>query len=236
MRRTIRFVGGPLIATAIVAIAHARATQAGQTALCDGVVARVRAAAEVIAGTRTMWSAVTNAPTPLVEVAAIGELALERDPEPEERWQFEKRMRSLYGNAESVLKDLRTWDDFEIFALPGSAVRMLLTTGGTAQCESRYFFRVTASREVVRVPDPPDKTPSDVDNAICEHDGAWGYFARVNGTEAFVEYRSAEASESLRIVPLKDDQWQPACTVSAQFETASGGRGRLRGVQAAASK
>jgi uncharacterized protein YciI len=211
-------------------------SQDGQTALCEAVATRVRAATDVGAGTRTVWSLLTKAPAPMVEVASVRDVALERDPPAEERWQFEKRMRSLYGNVAPVLKDLLTWDDFEIFALPGSAVRMVLTTGGTGQCESRYFFKVTTAREVFRVPDPPDKTSSDVATAICENDGAWGYFGRVGGTEAFLEYRTADAAESVRIVPLKDTAWQPACTMTAQFESGPTGRGRLRTVQVAAGK
>lgn len=231
-----------LATTTLIAIALgvvSGAGQVGQTAACDAVADRVRADAGVGAGARTVWSLMTTAPPPLLQVGTISELALERGPAPEVRWLFEKRLRSLYGNAEAVLKDLQTWDDFEILALPGSAVRMLLTTKGSSQCESRYFFRVTTAREVRRVPDPPETGASDAANAICENDGAWGYFGRINingGAEAFIEYRTARSEESLRIVPLRNAEWQPACTVSAQFETTATARGRLRTVHVAASK
>lgn len=210
--------------------------QTVQTALCDAVAARVRADKDVVTGARTVWSVLTTTSAPLVEIASAGELSLQHNPEPEDRWQFEKRLKSLYGNADAVLKDLQRWDDFQIFTLPRSAVHMVLRTGGTTQCESRYFFRVTTAREVVRVPDPPDKTPSDFANAICENDGAWGYFGHVNGAEAFVEYRAADTEESLRIVPLQGAEWQPACSVSARFEPTAAGRGRLQTVQVAQSK
>jgi len=227
------------IAAAAVAAIFANlaaAPQASQTALCDVVATRIRASPDVAAGTQTVWSLLTKPPAPIVEVAAVRELSLERDPAPEDRWQFEKRLRSLYGNAEAVLKDLQTWDDFEIFGLPGSAVRTLVRTSGTGQCESRYFFRLTTGREVIRVPNPPDKTAGDLADAICENAGAWGYFGRVNGIEAFLEYRIADTGESIRIVPLRDAEWQPACAISAQFETAATGRGRLRTLQVSASK
>jgi hypothetical protein len=128
--------------------------------------------------------------------------------------QFEKRFRALYGNAETVLKELRTWDNFDILALPGSAARMLLATRGAAACESRLFFRVTTSREVVRLPDPPVTGATDADTSLCERRGGWGYFARVSGVEAFVEYRAVDGRESLRIVPLTNGLWQTPCTLA----------------------
>jgi hypothetical protein len=129
--------------------------------------------------------------------------------------QFENRFRALYGNAEAVLKDLNTWDGFDILTLQGSAVRMLLTTSGPAACESRYFFRVTVSREVVRVPNPPAADgANDAETPLCEKQGGWGYFARVSGTDAFIERRTAaDAREFVRVVPLTSAGWQPACTL-----------------------
>ena len=227
-----------IIATAGFHLTVAAAPQAGPTAPCDAVASSVRGAADVQAGTRTVWSLVTSGRDPLVDVASVTELSLERDPAADERVQFEKRIRALYGNAEAVLKDLRAWDNFDIVALPGSQVRMLLTTVGDAQCESRYFFRATTSRDVVRVPDPPAKASGDVADAICENLGGWGYFARVSGAEAFVEYHTAIDQESLRIVPLTAGGWQPACTVLATFHVsaATGTRDRLDTVRSAASK
>jgi len=215
------------------------APQAGAAALCDTIASRVRADAGVGAGARTVWALVTSGRQSFVEVAGVsGELSLEREPAPDERVQFEKRIRARYGNAEAVLRDLRAWDNFDIVELPGSQVRMLLTTGGTAQCESRYFFRVTTSRDVVRVPDPPARSASDFANAICQNLGGWGYFARVGGAEAFVEYHTTPEQESLRIVPLTDAGWQPACTVSAKFRVspATAQRDRLEEVTSGASK
>jgi hypothetical protein len=227
-----------IVATAGFQLTIAAAPQAGATALCDALASRVRAAADVEAGARTVWSFVNSGREPFVEIASVNEVSLQRDPEADERVQFEKRIRALYGNAESVLKDLRAWDNFDIFALPGSEVRMLLTTSGDAQCESRYFFRATTSRDVVRVPDPPAKTPVDVADAVCENLGGWGYFARVSGAEAFVEYHTAIDQESLRIVPLTAVGWQPACTMVATFQTSAttGKRERLVSVTSAASK
>ena len=201
----------------------------GSAKLCDVMASKVRAATDVSAGTRTVWSLMTSGRAPFIEAASVSEVSLGPSPEPEVRWEFEKRFRSRYGNAESVLKDLRNWDNFDILGLRGSQVRMLLSTGGTAQCESRYFFRATTSREAIRVPDPPQKSPSDIENAICNNLGGWGYFARVGAAEAFVEYHAAVGQESLRIVPLADDNWQPACTLTAQFLTSSASamRGRL---------
>ena len=194
------------------------------TALCDKLAAAVRAYHDVPAGQRTFWSFVTAGPASPIELATVRELSLEPGPAADERVQFEKRFRALYGNAEAVLKDLRDWDDFDIVTLPGSAVRMLLTVDGPAQCETRYFFRVTTSREVVRVPDPPRPTSSDDSNAICESLGGWGYLARIGGTEVFLEYHSIDRRESLRIVPLSNDGWRAACPIAPAGRRASARR------------
>ena len=76
------------------------------------------------------------------------------------------------------------------------------------------------------------KVVSDFANAICQNLGGWGYFARIGGAEAFVEYHMAIDEESLRIVPMTDAGWQPACTVSAKFRTSAttGQRERLESV------
>lgn len=228
---------GPLAAAVIGAIACSAvasgAPQTSQTALCDAVAARVRASADEAAAARTVWTVLTKTPAPLLEIPDVSELALERNPEPEVRWQFEKRARSLYGNSQPVTKDLADWDDFEIFAIPGSAVRLVRRARGADACEWRYFFRVTTAREVVRVPNPSGTAAGAVTGVTCADDGSWGYLGRVNvgaGTVAFLEYRSAAGEESLRIVPLSNAEWQPACTVSAEFETVADGRGRLRSV------
>lgn len=223
---------------ALACVAMSAAQRAGATALCDAAAMRVRAAADVSTGARTVWSLLTGGTSPFLQVADLSEIALGPNPNPDDRVEFEKRIRARYGNAEQVLKDLRSWDNFEIFALPGSRIRMLLSTGGTAQCEYRYFFQVTTSRDVVHLPDPPAKSSSDIANAICNNLGGWGYFARVNGSEAFVEYHVLAEEESLRVVPLADAEWQPACTVTAKFQTSAGTakRDRLQDVTVVASK
>jgi hypothetical protein len=215
----------------LLAAVLAAAGQPAATSWCDAASARIRVASDVQAGARTAWSLLTSGPAPFIEPATVVEVSLERDPAADERVQFEKRIRSRYGNAEAVIKELRAWDDFDILALPGSQVRMLLTTTGADQCESRYFFRSTTSRDVVRIPDPPAKTADESANQICENLGGWGYFARVNmpgdargqavSTEAFVEYHTGVVEESVRIVPLTVSGWQPGCTVTAKFTTSA---------------
>jgi hypothetical protein len=224
------------VLTASMAIGVIGAQTPRGTAPCDSLAATVRASKDVSAGERTIWSLATMGAHPLIEIATLTEMSLEREPAAEDRVQFEKRFRGRYGNGEVVVKDLRNWDNFDILALPGNATRMVLTTSGTAQCEARYFFRATTSREAVRVPDPPARTSPDDSNAICENLGGWGYLARIGGADAFLEYHADDQNESFRIVPLTMAGWQPACTVSAQFQRAGNGRGPLQTLNVTGSR
>ena len=220
--------------------AIALAQSASATPLCDAIADRIRAASDVGAGKRTVWSLLTIGQEPMITVASTNEVELGPNPDPDVRSEFEKRIRARYGNADAVMKDLRTWDNLQVLGLTGSRVRMVLTTAGAEQCESRYFFRVTTSREGIRVADPPEKSSRDADTAICNSLGGWGYFAWVDNAEAFVEYHASVEQESLRIVPLLPtyDGWGPACTVSAHFLTTSSPakRGRLEQLNVTASK
>jgi hypothetical protein len=201
-----------LILSAWAAAALVAAAQTDNSTLCDALSASVHAASSTSAG-GSMWSRLTTGATPAMELATVPELSLEANPEPDSRVQFEKRFRALYGNAQAVLKDLSAWDNFAIFGLPGSAVRMLVTTNDADDCESRYFFRVTVSRDVVRLPDPTAGSPAEPEHLLCEKRGGFGYLARVNRVDAFVEYYGDESREAIRIIPLTSAGWQRACSI-----------------------
>jgi len=181
--------------------------------LCDVLAARLRSGTDGAAAPGAAFSALTAGPSPPVELAApdAKDVGLGPDPAADTRIQFEKRFRAEFGAAEAMIKDLRSWDNFDVLTLPGSRVHMLLTASGPDLCESRIFFRTTPVREAVRLPDPPAGTagPS---SALCQNLGGWGYLARVDGVEAFLEYRVRDRAEVFRIVPLTDAGWETACT------------------------
>jgi len=234
-RERILLTAVTLGVTASAAIGVIGAQTPRATALCDSLAAAVRASQEVSTGERTIWSLATTGATPLIEVATVPEMTLDRDLAADERVQFEKRFRGRYGEG-AVVRDLRNWEHFDVLALPGSATRMVVATRATAPCETRYFFRATTSREAVRVPDPPEKAPGEAANPLCGNLGGWGYLARIGGADAFLEYHAPDQAESFRIVPLTTAGWQPACTVSAQFQKTQNGRGPLQTLTVTGSK
>src|SRR5580765_8268423 len=97
-----------ILASCVVA-ALIGAEQPGSATLCDALASRIQGRGPAAAGTGAIWSLLTTGATPAIEVATVSELSLDRDPADDERVQFEKRFRALYGNAEAVLKELRTW-------------------------------------------------------------------------------------------------------------------------------
>jgi hypothetical protein len=84
-------------------------------------------------------------------------------PAADERVQFENG--SARSRHRSGAEGTAHRDDFDILALLPR--RMLLGPAGRVRVA--LFFRVTVSREVVRVPDPPATGANDADTALCEH-------------------------------------------------------------------
>jgi hypothetical protein len=71
----------------------------------------------------------------------------------------------------------------------------------------------------IAITDLPLESDHDGDNLICDGYGAAGYLARVNGVEAFLETRSNDNKNTLRVVPLVNGHWANACAVEADFAT-----------------
>ena len=184
--------------------------QAGS--ICEGVVLKLRQQGDGNAGGGSAFSALTGGSSPAIQIAPPDtdgkDVSLDRSPAADTRIMFEKRFRAEFGESPALVRELRNWDALDVMTLPASSLHMVLSTTPTDLCESRIFFRTTTIRESERLPDPP----AGPNRALCQSAGGFGYLARVNGIEAFLEYRLAQDRESFRIVPLVDNAWQPACT------------------------
>lgn len=207
-----------LLACLVATGAGVRATpQTG--VLCDSLAAKIAARKEVGVGATDLFLLVTQGPKPVVELAKPDPkgLSLDRSPAAPDRVMFEKRLRSRFGNAEALIKELRNWDFLDIMTLPGSDVHMVLSSAGSPGCESRLFFKTTVNREVAMVPDPPVSRDQEGTAANCETSGARGHLARIDGVDAFLEYQRVDGRESFRIVPLTSAGWQTPCTFTSKF-------------------
>lgn len=143
-----------------------------------------------------------------------------------EREQSESldRFRSRFDATEALVGaagEQTRWGRVEIYSLPGADLHAMVETSGTALCQSFQFFLAAEGRPARLFPMLPAKGWSDGDNAICGGFGSIGYFARVEGTSAFVEFSSQRSTSRyrFRVVPATSDGWGPTCYVDLAFRS-----------------
>jgi hypothetical protein len=189
--------------------------QAPSTALCDGIVARMRVAPEM-----DPWSVLTQGKQPFVEVTGESETKALGFDVAANNEELVNRFITKF-NPSSALR--KAWADnldsghIDVTSLSGSDLHVVTTTDGTALCSSFMFFRTPKGRQAELLPDLPLKSDHDGENLICSKYGSDGYLSRVGGVEAFIETYRNETKHYFRVVPLRDNRWANACSVDAEY-------------------
>jgi hypothetical protein len=190
--------------------------QTSSTALCDGIVARVRVAADA-----DPWTVLTKGERPFVEIEGEDETkALAIHDANATTDEVVNRFITRFNPSTELRKawvDLQDAGHLNVGKLANSDLHMVTATGGTALCMSFTFFSAPNGKQAQLLPDLPLKSDRDGDRLICNKSGSDGYLARVGGVEAFVETYTSEQSQYIRVVPLRDGRWSVACKVDAAY-------------------
>lgn len=194
----------------------AQAAQAPATAPCEEIVERVRAAPS-----KDAWSVLAEGDRPYIETAAGGQRkALFGDAGTDE---VISRFVASFNPSDELREAWIDWIGkgyWELYSLAGSNLHMVSVVGGSASCASFMLFQAAPGGQARLLPELPRKSDKDGENAICYKHGSDAHLARVGGVPSFVEtFRHGEDGFWVRVVPLRDARWAPACAAGMEYGT-----------------